>query len=499
MSYGRLLLSRAAFFELRFAKKTTLASLSTRNRSTIFGLSSGFGKCGVSVIRVSGDSSRDILCRKTRLTSLPAARKALLTRIYHGRSNEMIDRGLLLWFPGPNSFTGEDTIEFHVHGGSAIIAAMYDSLAAFPDARIAEPGEFTKRAFYAGKMDLTEVEGLADLIHAETEAQRRQALRQANGQLATFYNGMRARLVKVIAGVEAYIDFAEDQDVDDGVLDGSIAEVRTLIEELTAHLNDNRRGERLRTGVRTAIVGAPNVGKSSLINLLSQRNVSIVTSIAGTTRDIVESHYDIGGYPVVLADTAGLRSKTDDCVESEGIARAKAYVESADFVVLVIDAARIDNHDQVDSYVDRYLASIGLDKALLRNAMVVFNKCDLIDEELLSKLRSNQRYTLLSCESKSGLPELLATMGRHLERLCGNPGIENPTITQERHRYHLRQCLDCLERYREYFTETPEAARDLAIVTHHLRNAVRSIGRITGSVETEEILDAIFSTFCIGK
>ncbi|XP_049529537.1 tRNA modification GTPase GTPBP3, mitochondrial [Anopheles darlingi] len=397
-------------------------------------------------------------------------------------------------------FTGEDTIEFHVHGGSAIIAAMYDSLAAFPEARIAEPGEFTKRAFYAGKMDLTEVEGLADLIHAETEAQRRQALRQANGQLATFYNGMRAQLVKVIAGVEAYIDFAEDQDVDDGVLEGSVTEVRTLIEELKAHLNDNRRGERLRDGVRTAIVGAPNVGKSSLINLLSQRNVSIVTSIAGTTRDIVESHYDIGGYPVVLADTAGLRSKTDDVIESEGIVRAKAYVESADFVVFVIDASRIDCHDHVDSYVEQYIASIGLDKALLGSGMVVFNKCDLVDEKLLSRLRSSKkRYTLLSCENKSGLPELLATMGTHLERLCGNPGIENPTITQERHRYHLKQCLDCLERYREYFTETSESARDLAIATHHLRNAVRSIGRITGSVETEEILDAIFSTFCIGK
>ncbi|XP_050088567.1 tRNA modification GTPase GTPBP3, mitochondrial [Anopheles aquasalis] len=496
--YGAVLFSRAANF--KFLRKEIESCLSTRNSSTIFGLSSGFGKCGVSVIRVSGDASREILCRKTRQKSLPTARKALLARIYHGRTNEMIDRGLLLWFPGPNSFTGEDTIEFHVHGGSAIIAAMYDSLAAFPDVRIAEPGEFTKRAFYAGKMDLTEVEGLADLIHAETEAQRRQALRQANGQLATFYNGMRARLVKVIAGVEAYIDFAEDQDVDDGVLDGSIAEVRALIEELKAHLNDNRRGERLRTGVRTAIVGAPNVGKSSLINLLSQRNVSIVTSIAGTTRDIVESHYDIGGYPVVLADTAGLRSKTDDIVESEGIARAKAYVESADFVVLVIDASRIDGHAiEVDSYVEQYIASVGLDKALLGNAMVVFNKCDLVDEQLLSKLRSNQRFTLLSCENKSGLPELLATMSTHLERLCGSPGIENPTITQERHRYHLKQCLECLERYGEYFAETPEAARDLAIATHHLRNAVRSIGRITGSVETEEILDAIFSTFCIGK
>ncbi|XP_052863495.1 tRNA modification GTPase GTPBP3, mitochondrial [Anopheles cruzii] len=471
----------------------------TRSNSTIFGLSSGFGKCGVSVIRVSGDVAQEILTRKTRLKCLPAPRKALLTKIYHGRTNEMIDRGLLLWFPGPNSFTGEDTIEFHVHGGTAILSAMYDSLAAFGDTRIAEPGEFTKRAFHAGKMDLTEVEGLADLIHAETEAQRRQALRQANGQLATFYNGLRSRLVKVIAGVEAYIDFAEDQDVDDGVLDGSVVDVQSIIGVLEMHLNDNRRGERLRHGVRMVIVGAPNVGKSSLINLLSQRNVSIVTNIAGTTRDIVESHYDIGGYPVILADTAGLRTNPQDVVESEGIARAKAYCEGADFIVLVLDASCVRNPDQLDSHAREYVESIGLNDELLTNALFVFNKCDLVSDGMLEALKRHGKFTLLSCENQFGLPELLTGMKTHLERLCGAPSVESPTITQERHRFHLRKCQVCLERYRDYFSETPEAVRDLAIATHHLRNAVRCIGKITGSVETEEILDVIFSTFCIGK
>uniref|UniRef100_A0A8W7Q3I2 TrmE-type G domain-containing protein n=1 Tax=Anopheles coluzzii TaxID=1518534 RepID=A0A8W7Q3I2_ANOCL len=384
-SPGKMLTARlyGAMFVKQFFYTTLRQTV--RNSSTIFGLSSGFGKCGVAVIRVSGSASRAIVDKKTRLKSFPEPRRAVLTKIFHGQTNAMIDRGLLLWFPGPQSFTGEDTIEFHVHGGTAIVSAMYDSLATFPDTRIAEPGEFTKRAFYAGKMDLTEVEGLADLIHAETEAQRKQALRQANGQLSCFYNDLRTQLVQAIASIEAYIDFAEDQDVDDNVLSVAVQNIEGAIGQLKAHLNDNRRGERLRNGVRTAIVGAPNVGKSSLINLLSQRNVSIVTSIAGTTRDI------------------------------------------------------------------------------------------------------------------SGLPELLERLKTRLVQLCGDPSVESPTISQERHRYHLKQCLACLEQFRDYFHETGAPNRDLAIVTHHLRNAVRCIGKITGTVETEEILDVIFSTFCIGK
>uniref|UniRef100_A0A182VYI1 TrmE-type G domain-containing protein n=1 Tax=Anopheles minimus TaxID=112268 RepID=A0A182VYI1_9DIPT len=470
-----------------------------RNNSTIFGLSSGFGKCGVAVIRVSGSASRAIIHKKTRLKQCPEPRRALLTKIFHGSTKEMIDRGLLLWFPGPNSFTGEDTIEFHVHGGSAIVSAMYDSLATFPDTRVAEPGEFTKRAFFAGKMDLTEVEGLADLIHAETEAQRKQALRQANGQLSCFYNEMRTQLVNAIASIEAYIDFSEDQDVDDGVLSVAVQKIETVIEELEVHLNDNRRGERLRNGVRTAIVGAPNVGKSSLINLLSQRNVSIVTSIAGTTRDIVESHYDIGGYPVILADTAGLRANTDDVVESEGIARARTYVEGADLLLLVVDASRIESVDRTDTFIAEYIQALGIEERMIPHTLIILNKCDLLDNITLERLKNNSTFSCLSCENKAGLPELMERIKTRLEQLCGNPEVESPTISQERHRFHLKQCLTYLERFRDYFHETSATDRDLAIVTHHLRNAVRCIGKITGTVETEEILDVIFSTFCIGK
>ncbi|XP_040158181.1 tRNA modification GTPase GTPBP3, mitochondrial [Anopheles arabiensis] len=478
---------------------TTLRQ-TVRNSSTIFGLSSGFGKCGVAVIRVSGSASRAIIDKKTRLKSFPEPRRAVLTKIFHGQTNAMIDRGLLLWFPGPQSFTGEDTIEFHVHGGTAIVSAMYDSLATFPDTRIAEPGEFTKRAFYAGKMDLTEVEGLADLIHAETEAQRKQALRQANGQLSCFYNDLRTQLVQAIASIEAYIDFAEDQDVDDNVLSVAVQNIEGVIGQLKAHLNDNRRGERLRNGVRTAIVGAPNVGKSSLINLLSQRNVSIVTSIAGTTRDIVESHYDIGGYPVILGDTAGLREGTEDVVESEGIARARAYVESADLLLLVVDASRVETVDRMDTYLREYMETLGLDADMMSRALVVLNKCDLLTSGTREQLTAhNHSFSFLSCQTQSGLPELLERLKTRLVQLCGDPSVESPTISQERHRYHLKQCLACLERFRDYFHEAGASNRDLAIVTHHLRNAVRCIGKITGTVETEEILDVIFSTFCIGK
>uniref|UniRef100_A0A182PNE4 TrmE-type G domain-containing protein n=1 Tax=Anopheles epiroticus TaxID=199890 RepID=A0A182PNE4_9DIPT len=418
----------------------------------------------------------------------------MLTKIVHGETEDMIDRGLVLWFPGPHSFTGEDTIEFHVHGGSAIVSAMYESLATFPDTRIAEPGEFTKRAFYAGKMDLTEVEGLADLIHAETEAQRKQALRQANGQLSCFYNELRTQLVRAIASIEAYIDFAEDQDVDEDALAGAVQKIDTVIEQLKVHLNDNRRGERLRNGVRTAIVGAPNVGKSSLINLLSKRNVSIVTSIAGTTRDIVESHYDIGGYPVILADTAGLRADTNDVVESEGIARARTYVESADLVLLVVDASRIEAIDSVDDYLGKYLEALGLTADVMTRTLIVLNKCDLLTSVAYKRLEGHDsKFSFLSCQDETGLAELLDRVRKRLVQLCGDPSVESPTISQERHRYHLKQCLSCLVRFREYFHEISAPNRDLAIITHQLRNAVRSIGKITGTVETEEILDVIFT------
>ncbi|XP_055608781.1 tRNA modification GTPase GTPBP3, mitochondrial [Uranotaenia lowii] len=473
-------------------------------KDTIFGLSSGSGKCGVAVIRVSGEAASELVRRKTCNPKLPVPRKAVLRKIFHCNSRELIDRGLILWFPGPNSFTGEDSAEFHVHGGLAVINAMYESLGSFEGVRLAEAGEFTKRAFYAGKMDLTEVEGLADLIEAETEAQRKQALLQANGELSRLYNEMRERLLKCIAHVEAYIDFAEDQDVDDGVLDSVKREVETLTVDIQAHLNDHRRGERLRAGVRTAIIGAPNVGKSSFVNLISNRKVSIVTNIAGTTRDIIETHHDIGGYPVILADTAGLRAKTTDIVEHEGIERAKDYLSSADFLILIIDSENLNNllkanSNNFETCLDSYLSSFGIGKKQFSSvrSLVIVNKSDLLDKEDLIRLETIPNIRLLSCYSKQGIEGVLNEMNQHLKQLCGNPTKESPNLSQQRHRYHLKRCVEYLDKYRRYLEQ--ENYPDLAIATQHLRNATRCIGRITGTIDTEEILDVIFSSFCIGK
>ncbi|XP_001648272.2 tRNA modification GTPase GTPBP3, mitochondrial [Aedes aegypti] len=474
------------------------------SRPTIFGLSSGSGKCGVAVVRVSGDACRDVMKIKTQSVTLPEPRKAVLRRIFHSKTTEMIDKGLVLWFPGPNSFTGEDSVEFHVHGGVAVVSAMYDSLGSIDGVRLAEPGEFTKRAFYAGKMDLTEVEGLADLIEAETEAQRKQAMLQANGELSKVYNELRNRLLRCIANIEAYIDFAEDQDVGDDVFESVKTDVASIIVDVKAHLNDQRRGERLRSGVRTVIIGAPNVGKSSFVNLLSNRKVSIVTNVAGTTRDIIESHHDIGGYPVILADTAGLRKETSDIIEHEGITRAKDYLTEADFIVLIVDAGNLQSYlksskKQFDDYLDHYVTSLGFKENIIRdfNCMIIINKVDLLSEEFRNAIDRTKNLSMLSCQTGEGLQNVLEKITENLKHLCGNPCRESPNISQQRYRHHLKACIQYLEKYYAYLSHGPNP--DLAIATQYLRNAVRCIGMITGNVDTEEILDVIFRTFCIGK
>ncbi|XP_058446005.1 tRNA modification GTPase GTPBP3, mitochondrial [Malaya genurostris] len=472
------------------------------SKSTIFGLSSGAGKCGVAVIRVSGDASADVLRSKTKTKDLPIPRKVCLKGILHSKTAEMIDRGLVIWFPGPSSFTGEDSVEFHVHGGVAVVSAMYDSLGSVDGVRLAEPGEFTKRAFYAGKMDLTAVEGLADLIDAETEAQRKQALLQASGELSKLYNRIRSRLVKCIAHMEAYIDFAEDQDVGDDVLTEVKKDVGVLVADIQAHLHDHRRGERLRSGVRAVVIGAPNVGKSSFVNLLSNRKVSIVTDVAGTTRDIVESHHDIGGYPFILADTAGLRACTKDIVEKEGITKAKDYIELADLIILMVDSTHFQKNrfsNNIDQYIDDYLNTLGYDRSIFTKtrSIVIFNKTDLLPEETLKIVQTLPNIQCLSCHNHNGFEKVLKEVTKNLKFLCGNPNKENPHLSQQRHRYHLKQCVQNMEKFTQYLNE--DCNPDMAIATQQLRSAIRNIGKITGSVETEEILDVIFSSFCIGK
>ncbi|XP_011307227.1 tRNA modification GTPase GTPBP3, mitochondrial isoform X3 [Fopius arisanus] len=458
------------------------------------------GKCGVAVVRVSGSAAIEALRKMTNLTN-PEPRRAFLRKIFDPVTRDVIDKGLCLWFPGPTSFTGEDSVEFQVHGGSAILQAIMSALGKLKF-RPAEPGEFTKRAFYNGKLDLTEIEGLADLIHAETEQQRKQALLQADGNLKKLYNNWKAILSKSLAHIEAYIDFSEDDNLEGNILTITNQTIKDLISMISKHLADGRKGEILRVGVRTAIIGRPNVGKSSLMNYLVQRNAVIVTPIAGTTRDVVELNANICGYPVILADTAGLAERTQDIVEIEGIRRAKGYAKHADLIILMIDASsfvasQLDFPEYLKNYINQLEMSeiISADNGLSRNCVIVVNKTDLIEEEVKKELRKIEAVSI-SCTTEEGFGELMESLEKKFQTICGNPSREDPTISQARHRTHLTNCVEYLEKYLEM---SSREKYDMVIAAQQIRNAMRELGKITGDISTEEILDIIFTSFCIGK
>jgi tRNA modification GTPase len=444
---------------------------------------------------------------------------------------------LLHWLlSAPHSFTGEDCAEFHVHGGPSVVLALLTALGRIPNCSHAQAGDFTKRAFFNGKLELTEVEGLADLIHAETEAQRKQALRQMEGDLGTLYSNWTQQLKKVVAHVEAVIDFGEDENIEDTVMDKVKSGAREIQEEIEVHLSDGRRGERLRSGVHVAILGAPNAGKSSLLNKLCQRPAAIVSPHAGTTRDVVESALDIAGYPVILSDTAGLRLAHDP-VEQEGVRRALNRVESADLCVLIGDLSVVGGQlleenvsppftlpqlarHLLRSYSDHHSRSteassegVGTSEWLERavanlpsqSTLVVMNKTDLLGEEqrcLLERRLSSEtdeRLELcwLSCRTGDGVDQFMESFTSHLERLCGNPMAGNPSITQARHRQHLTQCALLLHNFIDWIESGDEMMLDKS--AEELRTAIREIGRITGRIGVEDILDVVFSDFCIGK
>ena len=440
---------------------------------TIFALSSGGGRAAIAVIRVSGPAAAEALTRIGG-APLPEPRRAALRRFREPETGAPIDRGLALWFPAPASATGEDMAEFHVHGGPAVIAALCDALAAIPGLRPAEPGEFTRRAFEAGRLDLTEAEGIADLVAAETEAQRRQALAQMDGGLHRLYEGWRARLMALRANVEAAIDFS-DQELGEDPMAAAAPGLAALEAEVAAHLDDARRGERLRDGFCIAIVGAPNAGKSSLLNRLAGRDAAIVSTRAGTTRDVVEVRLDLGDWPLTLADTAGLRESKDE-IESEGVRRALARAASADLSLVVFDGALWPEADA------QSLALLGDD------ALAVLNKTDLLAGPGPAAIAGHAALGV-SCLTSAGIEALLETLAGEIARRYPAGGA--PALTRARHRQAVVECRDALARA----IAGPADER----LAEELRLAAHALGRITGRVDVESMLDLVFRDFCIGK
>lgn len=432
---------------------------------TIFAPATAPGRAGVAVLRISGAHVRAALAALG--VALPKPRVATLA------DAGGIDKALVLWFPAPASFTGEDVAELHVHGSRAVMQALIATLSALPGLRLAEPGEFARRAFLNGKMDLTEVEGLADLIDAETEAQRRQALAQMQGEMGERFERLRAQAVRALAHLEAIIDFPEE-DIPTALLVQIEEEAKALRGEVKALLADGVRGRRIREGVNIVILGAPNAGKSSLMNTLAKRDVAIVSHIAGTTRDVIEAHLDIGGYATVLVDTAGLRD-SDDPVEQEGIRRARARAEAADLRIVIFDASALPALDSESL-------------TLCDGALVVLNKIDTATATLPPSIRG-QRPLPLSLATDEGIEALLRVMEQRLSDIVS--GDASPMITRQRHADALGAALVHLEAF-SLMLPTELAAEELRLASVEL-------GKITGKIAVDELLDRIFSEFCIGK
>jgi len=442
---------------------------------TIYALSSGSGISGIAVIRVSGKKTADVIKQITG-EGLPIPRMATLKKFNKNGSKELIDEGVIIWFPAPNSYTGEDLAEFHVHGSRAVINAMHATISKIKNCRLAEPGEFTKRAFQNGRLNLLKAESIADLISAETEIQRKQALKVMSGTSSAKFNSWRENILKILSHVEAKIDFP-DEDLPKNIIKEIQKTSNNVLQEIKKTLDDQKVGERIREGFKIAIVGPPNSGKSSLLNYLSKRDVAIVSEIAGTTRDVIETHLNLDGYPVIVSDTAGIRNSKNE-IEKKGIKIALKRAEDADLRLVIISAKNVD------------FTSV-LKGLLTKNAILVVNKSDLIKRKLNKKFKKYE-HVLISVKKDLNLNKLITKIKSKLKNKF--TATEDILITRERHRQSLINCVKHLEKFqkKKSVQDFDKAAEDLRLATRHL-------GMIVGKVDVEELLDSIFNDFCIGK
>ena len=442
---------------------------------TIYALSTGPGISGIAIIRVSGKNTADVI-KKITGEKLPSPRVATLRKFNKNGQKELIDEGVIIWFPAPNSYTGEDLAEFHVHGSRAVINAMHSAISKIKNCRLAEPGEFTKRAFQNGKINLLKAESVADLISSETEIQRKQALEIMSGKSSDKFNSWREKLLKVLSHVEAKIDFPED-DLPKKILNNIQKISSNVLTEIKKTLNDQKVGERIREGFKIAILGPPNSGKSSLLNYLSKRDVAIVSEIAGTTRDVIETHLNLDGYPVIVSDTAGIRNSKNE-IEKKGIKIALNRAEDADLKLVIVSAKSVD--------FTKVLKSL-----LTKNAILVVNKSDLIKGKLNKNFKKYE-HVLISIKKDSNLNKLISKIKSKLKNKFTT--TEDILITRERHRQNLINCVEHLEKFqkKKSIQDFDKAAEDLRLATRHL-------GMIVGKVDVEELLGSIFNDFCIGK
>jgi tRNA modification GTPase len=458
------------------------------DRSTIFALSSGRPPAAIAVVRVSGSQARVALERL--IGRVPQPRQAALARVHDPASGEAIDEALALWFPAPHSETGEDVAELQLHGGQAVIAGVLKALAAIEGCRLAEPGEFTRRAFENGKLDLTAVEGLGDLIFAETPAQRRQAFRQLKGLIGDRAEAWRRRLIEALALVEARIDFSDEADVPEDLIAPAAEIARGLRDEISVALADGHRGERLRDGLLVAIAGPPNAGKSTLFNRLARREAAIVSPYAGTTRDVIEVHLDIDGFPMTVLDTAGIRDSADP-VEQEGVRRARARAAEADLVLWVTDVS-------AEGRTCRPMPKFSDDAA----HWVIENKIDLVSmpahisgRAAAAPKRDEHDFTFsLSATEGEGVDALFAALAQFANDYFA--GGESAVVTRARHRRALEETVVALDRA---LAETAVSTPREELIAEELRAATSTLGRLTGRVDVEDVLDKIFRDFCIGK